>query len=64
VMPAAFICLPLALAILMAAVLSYLVYGDFPREVFVLGVAVLAIPLILAVFRLVRGHYNDALNEP
>lgn len=64
VMPAAFICLPVAVAILMAAALSYLVYGNFPREIFVLGVAVLAIPVVLALFRLVRGHYSGALDEP
>jgi hypothetical protein len=64
VMPAAFICLPVAVAILMAAALSYLIYGSFPREVFVLGLAVLAIPIVLGLLRLVRGHYNDALDEP
>jgi hypothetical protein len=64
VMPAAYICLPLAVAILLAAVLSYLVYDAFPREIFVLGVAVLAIPGVLTVFRFVRGHYSKALNEP
>lgn len=64
VMPAAFICLPVAVAILIAAALSYLVYGTFPREVFVLGVAVLAIPAVLKVFRLVRGHHSRALDEP
>ena len=64
VMPAAFICLPVAVAILMAAALSYLVYGSFPREIFVLGAAVLAIPIALAFYRLMRGHYSDALDEP
>ena len=64
VMPAAFICLPVALAILMAAALSYLIYGETPREVMVLGGAVLAVPAALFFYRVVRGHYNDALNEP
>lgn len=64
VMPAAYICLPIAVAILLAAVLSYLVYDTFPREIFALGVAVLAIPAVLTVFRFVRGHYSDALDEP
>jgi hypothetical protein len=64
VMPAAYICLPLAVAILLAAALSYLVYDAFPREIFVLGVAVLAIPAVLTVFRFVRGHYSNALDEP
>ena len=64
VMPAAFIFLPVAVAILMAAALSYLVYGGFPREIFALGVAVLGIPAVLTLFRLVRGHYSEALDEP
>ncbi len=64
VMPAAYICLPVAVAILIAAALSYLIYGSLPWEVFVLGVAVLAIPLALAFLRVVRGHYSDALDEP
>ena len=64
VMPAAFMCLPVAVASLMAAALSYLVYETFPREVFVLGVAVMAIPVVLMLFRLVRGHYSGALDEP
>ncbi len=64
VMPAAYICLPIALAILIAAALSYLVYGETPREVMVLGGAVLAVPVALFFYRVVRGHYNGALNEP
>lgn len=64
VMPAAFICLPVAVAILMAAALSYLIHGSLPMEVLVLGLVVLAIPIVLGLLRLVRGHYNDALDEP
>jgi hypothetical protein len=64
VMPAAYICLPLAVAILLAALLSYLVYGDFPRSVFLLGAGVLAVPVLLMCFRFVRGHFSDALDEP
>ena len=64
VMPAAFICLPLAVAIFIAAPLSYLIYGEFPREVFVLGLAVLAIPVVLFLCRLVRGHFSRELDEP
>jgi hypothetical protein len=64
VMPAAYICLPLAVAILLAAGLSYSVYGVFPRDVFVLGAGVLAIPIVLMVLRFIRGHYSDSLDEP
>jgi ABC-type xylose transport system permease subunit len=64
VMPAAFICVPLAVAILLAAGLSYVIYGLFPREIFGLGMAVLVIPLILLVFRFMRGHFSSSLHEP
>lgn len=64
VMPAAFICLPLAVAVFVTAAMSYLVYGDFPREILVLGLAILAIPLALFVYRFVRGHFSRSLDEP
>lgn len=64
VMPAAYISLPMAVAVLMAAALGYLVYGTLWREVFGLGAAMLAIPVVLMMLRLVRGHYNDELDEP
>lgn len=64
VMPAAFMCLPLAVAVFLAAALSYLVYGTFPRDVFALGLAVSAVPAVLLVYRFVRGHYSGSLDEP
>ncbi len=64
VMPAAFICLPVAVAAFNAAAWSYLIYGEFPREVFVLGLAVLAIPVALFLCRIVRGHFSRELDEP
>ena len=64
VMPAAFICLPLAVAVFIAAALSYLVYGEFSREILVLGLAVLAIPVVLFLCRIVRGHFSRELDEP
>ena len=64
VMPAAFICLPVAVAVFIAAALSYLIYGEFPREVFVMGLAVLAIPVALFLYRFVRGHFSRELEEP
>jgi hypothetical protein len=64
VMPAAFICLPVAVAVFIAAALSYLVYGEFAREIFVLGLAVLTIPVALFLYRFVRGHFSRELEEP
>lgn len=64
VMPAAYICLPLAVAVFVAAALSYLIYGEFPREILVLGLAVMAIPVVLLLYRFVRGHFSRSLDEP
>jgi len=64
VMPAAYICLPVAVAIFIAAALSYLIYGEFPRDVLFLGVAVLAIPVVLTIYRFLRGHFSGSLDEP
>jgi hypothetical protein len=64
VMPAAYICLPVAVAVFIAAALSYLIYGEFPRDILVLGVAIVAIPVVLIVYRCMRGHFSKSLHEP
>jgi hypothetical protein len=64
VMPAAYISLPVAVAVFIAAALSYLIYGELPREIFVLGVAIAAIPVVLLFYRFVRGHFSRSLDEP
>lgn len=64
VMPAAYICLPVAVIVFVVAAIVYLIYGEFPRDIFVLGVAMLAIPVVLMIYRFVRGHFSGALDEP
>ena len=64
VMPAAFLCYPVAVAILMAGGLSHLVYGTFERRILGLGLAVLAIPVALFLYRVARGHFSEELDEP
>ena len=64
VMPAAYICLPVAVAVFVTAAVIYLIYGEFPRDVAILGVAVLAIPVALTVYRFLRGHFSGSLDEP
>jgi hypothetical protein len=64
VMPAAYICLPVAVAMIIAVGLSDTIYGTFPGELFGLGLLVLLVPIVLFLYRLVRGHYSDALDEP
>lgn len=64
VMPAAFMCLPVGVAFLMAAALVHLVYGSPATEILVLGLAVFLIPGFLYAYRLFRGHFSRQLNEP
>lgn len=64
VMPAAYMIMPVGVAILFAAALGYLVYGSFYIQLIVLGLAVFALPLVLTVYRLVRGHFSKQLDEP
>ena len=64
VMPAAFMCVPIGVALLIAGALTYLIYDDVFTELLVLGVAVFLMPLVLTVYRFVRGHFSRQLNEP
>jgi len=64
VMPAAFMCFPVGVALLIAAGLAHLIYGNVVMEMLVLGVLVFAIPGILQVFRFLRGHFSTQLKEP
>lgn len=64
VMPAAIMCLPIGVALLIGSVLAYLVYGSDFRELLVLGAAVFLLPGVLTVYRFVRGHFSKQLNEP
>lgn len=64
VMPAAMMCLPFGLAVLIGAGLAHLIYGSLAVEMLVLGGAIFAIPGVLVVYRFVRGHFNRQLDEP
>lgn len=64
VMPAAMICFPVGVAILLGAALQYLIYGSLGIELLVLGGAVFAIPGALQVYRFARGHFSRQLKEP
>ncbi len=64
VMPAAYMIMPVGVAILMAAALGYLVYGSQHEQLIVLGLAVLTLPLLLTGYRFVRGHFSAQLDEP
>lgn len=64
VMPAAFICLPVGVALLFGASLAFLIHGDFFREIVVLGFAIFLLPLLLTCYRFLRGHFSRQLHEP
>ena len=64
VMPAAFMCLPIGVALLIGAALAYLIYGGLIVEMLVVGAAVFAIPGVLHIYRFVRGHFSRQLEEP
>ena len=64
VMPAAFMCLPLGVALLIAAALGYLIYGQVSLQMLVLGGAIFAIPGLFQIYRFIRGHFSHQLHEP
>ena len=64
VMPAAFLCVPIGVALLIGGALAHLIYGDLFTEFLVLGAAVFLTPLVLFLYRFVRGHFSNELDEP
>jgi hypothetical protein len=64
VMPAAFMCFPVGVALLVGAGLAHLIYGSVVVEMLVLGAVVFAIPGVLQIYRFVRGHFSRQLDEP
>jgi len=64
VMPAAFMCFPVGVALLIAAGLAHLIYGNVVVKMLLLGALVFAVPGILQVYRFVRGHFSSQLKEP
>jgi hypothetical protein len=64
VMPAALICVPIGVALLIGGALAHLIYGDLFTELLVLGVAVFLMPLVFTVYRFMRGHFSRQLDEP
>jgi hypothetical protein len=64
VMPAAFMCFPIGVALLVGAALAHLVHGSVVVEMLVLGAVIFAIPGVLQVYRFLRGHFSRQLDEP
>lgn len=64
VMPAAMMCFPAGIAIVVVAAAMHLVFGSFGIELVALGAAVLAIPGVLHAYRFFRGHFSRQLRKP
>lgn len=64
VMPAAFMCFPIGVALLIGAGLAYAIHGSLVVEMLVIGALVFAVPGILQIYRFLRGHFSSQLEEP
>lgn len=64
IMPAAYICFPVAVASAMAALLVYSFEDYVSGGLIATGCVFFALPLGLVGFRAARGHFDDELNEP
>ncbi len=64
VMPAAMICGVVGAAVLFVAVLHCLVTSQWSRELLASGLGLSVLPVLLATYRVVRGHYSRSLDEP
>lgn len=64
VMPAALICCPVGLIMLLAAVLFYLVHGSIHALTLTLPGIVLVTPVVLHGCRWARGHFSKELDAP
>jgi protein-S-isoprenylcysteine O-methyltransferase Ste14 len=64
IMPAGYLAGALGLLGVLAVALHYSVTGTPWLEVAGLALSLVAIPCALQVYRVLRGHYSDSLNEP
>lgn len=64
VMPAALMCFPVGMLLLLVAALIFLVGERVAVEVLVLAGVVFAVPGFLLTYRFLRGHFSRQLEEP
>jgi hypothetical protein len=64
IMPAGCLTGVLGLFGVLAVALHYSVTGMPLLEIAGLSLSLIVIPCVLQVYRVLRGHYNDELNEP
>ena len=62
--PIGLLCLGFSVLALLMAGIVFLFTGAFPPGLLSLALAILAIPLIVVLIRLARGHFSRSLDEP
>lgn len=63
-MPVAYLVGLGGLAVVSGALLHYSVSNEWLALVVWAGLLLLGFPVLMVLFRLLRGHYSDALDEP
>lgn len=64
IMPAGYLVGALGLLGVLSVMLHYGMTGVAWTEVAALSLSLFVIPFALQIYRLLRGHYSDSLNEP
>lgn len=64
IMPASYVSGFLGLLGLLGSVLYSLSSGAAAPEAVGISLSLIALPIILSVYRVVRGHFSDSLDEP
>ena len=64
IMPAAWVCGALGVAVLLVAGAMNVSTGGAAHEATGVGLGLAALPVVLFFYRILRGHFCGALNEP
>ena len=63
-MPAAWICGVFGAFVLLGATIYGLSIGSIVSELTGVGLGLLVLPIVLFIYRILRGHFSPALDEP
>jgi len=64
IMPAAWICGALGAFVLLGAAIYGLSIGSMVSELTGVGLGLFVLPIVLFLYRILRGHFSPALDEP
>ena len=64
IMPAAWICGALGAFALLGVAILGLSTGSIVSELTGVGLGLLVLPVVLSIYRIMRGHFSAALDEP